>query len=457
MGKLHSKNKQPTPPPKMPTAIEVRTWIGGAQAKMSLFRSKKVNEIRAKKKEVIELLKQNNLDVAKTKMDNIIQAEDIITLYDILIPQCEVLKERSTYLLSFENVPADVKDTLDTLIYASNRLEVEELHKLREMMRLKYGDVYLMAADTNKDGKVNVNVVEKLKIKPNSDALLVVRLKQIVAESKIDFTFPPEFEFYSNNEPNFNEQQNMNMNPYMDNNNNNNMMMNNQMGQGDFNPYMNNMPPQNFNNNYNPYSNNNNNNPYCNNNSMMNNSNIPNNPYNNSFNQSNIDYQQNANNNNENNFGFQQMPPNNNFNNQPMPQSQMQNNPPMQFPQRTAQNVLGDFPKSQPQQPNNANNSYANFNPYKEEPKANVSQPTLAASNVEFNKDFSHLHKMDGFPTNQATNVEPEPKKKEETKDENEELSKKISELHLGDTYINDSPTVSRIEDENKDKKDEEP
>ena len=31
-----------------------------------------------------------------------------------------------------------------------------------------------------------------------------------------------------------------------------------------------------------------------------------------------------------------------------------------------------------------------------------------------------------------------------------EELSKKISELHLGDTYINDSPTVSRIEDEKK-------
>ena len=48
MGKLLSKQKKPLPP-KLPTAIEIRTWIGGAQAKMSLYRSKKVNDIRAKK------------------------------------------------------------------------------------------------------------------------------------------------------------------------------------------------------------------------------------------------------------------------------------------------------------------------------------------------------------------------------------------------------------------------
>ena len=60
---------------------------------------------------------------------------------------------------------------------------------------------------------------------------------------------------------------------------------------------------------------------------------------------------------------------------------------------------------------------------------------------------------MDGFPTNQTTNAQ-EPKKEEpkieSNKDGDEELSKKISELQLGDTYINDSPTVSRIEDEKK-------
>lgn len=434
MGKLLSKQKKPLPP-KLPTAIEIRTWIGGAQAKMSLYRSKKVNDIKAKKKDVIELLKQNNLDVAKTKMDTIIQAEDTITIYDILVPQCEILKERCTYLLTFENVPVDIKDTLDTLIYASNRLEVEELHKVREMIRLKFGDAYVNGGDTNKDGNVNINVIEKLKVKPNTDAFLIVRLKQIVAESKINFTFPPEFEYDPSvaNQPNFNEQQPQNMNPYMDNNNN---MMNSQMGNGNFNPYMSNMQ-QNFNNNsnFNPY-NNMNNNPYSNN----------------SFNQSNINPQ--YPNGNDNNMGFQPMPPqgNNNFTNQQiMPLTQMPNQ--MQFPQAENQNAIGDFPQKQ-QQPNivNNTNSYASFNPYKQDSNIHPQiKPTL--SNVEFNKDYSHLHKMDGFPTNQTTNAQ-EPKKEEpkieSNKDGDEELSKKISELHLGDTYINDSPTVSRIEDEKK-------
>ena len=436
MGKIHSKNKK-LPPPKLPTTIEIRTWVGGAQAKMSLFRSKKVNEIRAKKKDVIELLKQNNLDVAKTKMETIIQAEDTITIYDILVPQCEILKERCTYLLTYENVPVDIKDTLDTIIYASNRLEVEELHKLREMIRVKYGDAYVMSADTNKDRNVNINVIEKLKVKPNTDAFLIVRLKQIVAESKINFTFPPEFEYDPSvaNQHNFNEQQPQNMNPYMDNSNN---MMNSQMSSGNFNPYMSNML-QNFNNNsnFNPYSN------------------MDNNPYsNNNFNQSNINPQYP----NNNDMGFQQMPPqgNNNFPNQMMPQAQMENNSNMQFPQVANQKPIGDFPQNK-QQPNivNNTNSYASFNPYKED--INTQQqmkPALGSSNVEFNQDFSHLHKMDGFPTNQTTTTVQEPKKEEPKiepqKDENEELSKKISELHLGDTYINDSPTVSRIEEEKK-------
>ena len=35
-----------------------------------------------------------NLDIAKAKMESIIRLEDTITVYDILGPLCEILKER---------------------------------------------------------------------------------------------------------------------------------------------------------------------------------------------------------------------------------------------------------------------------------------------------------------------------------------------------------------------------
>ena len=39
---------------------------------------------------------------------------------------------------------------------------------------------------------VNVNLVEKLKIKTTSDAFLIIRLKQLCKEKKIPFEFPSE-------------------------------------------------------------------------------------------------------------------------------------------------------------------------------------------------------------------------------------------------------------------------
>ena len=117
---------------------------------------------------------------------------DMITVYDILSPLCEVLKERITYLLTATEPPADVKAQLDTLIYASSRIEMDDLYKLRHLVQKKYGIYYIEAADQNRDGLVNVNVIEKLKVKPASDVFLTIRLKQICKEKKFNYEFPED-------------------------------------------------------------------------------------------------------------------------------------------------------------------------------------------------------------------------------------------------------------------------
>ena len=162
------------------------------QAKMSLYRNKKVNEIRKKKEEIVSALRQNNLDIAKAKMESIIRLEDTITVYDILGPLCEILKERITYLMEANEVPPDIKAQLDTIIYASSRVDIDDLYKLRDLVQRKYGSYYIQAADQNKDGLVNINVVEKLRIKPPVDAFLTIRLKQLCKEKRINYEFPEE-------------------------------------------------------------------------------------------------------------------------------------------------------------------------------------------------------------------------------------------------------------------------
>ena len=185
------KDKGPVVVP-MPTPAEIKTYVMIAQTKISLFRNKKLDQIRKKKAEIAQSLKENNLDVAKAKMDSLIREEDYITVYDILGPLLEILKERVTYIITSNECPPDLRAQLDSVIYASTRLEFEELLKLRDLIMRKYGSAYIQKAENNVDRLVNVNLVEKLKIKPASDAFLIIRLKQLCKEKKIPFEFPSE-------------------------------------------------------------------------------------------------------------------------------------------------------------------------------------------------------------------------------------------------------------------------
>jgi hypothetical protein len=184
--------QQSNQPTKKVTPTELQTYIMVVQAKLTQNRNKKVEIIKKKRKEIAACLEDNNLDIAKAKMESLLREEDFITVFDILGPLCEILKEKVTYMLMNDKCPDDLRAILDTLVYASTRLEIDEMHKIRQLVGNRYGELYITKANSNADQLVNVNVVEKLKIKPASDQYLVARLKQVCREEKIEFDFPQE-------------------------------------------------------------------------------------------------------------------------------------------------------------------------------------------------------------------------------------------------------------------------
>ena len=192
MGNENGKKSKKGPVVHIPTASEIKTFIMIAQNKLTLFRNKKIAIIKSKKMEIAKSLKENNLDIAKAKMDSLIREEDYITAYDILGPLLEILKERVTYIITSTECPPDLRAQLDTVIYASTRLEFEELFRLRDLIMRKYGSAYIAKAESNADKLVNINLIEKLRIKPPNDAFLIIRLKQLCKQLKIPFEFPCE-------------------------------------------------------------------------------------------------------------------------------------------------------------------------------------------------------------------------------------------------------------------------
>ena len=92
-------------------------------------------------------------------MDGLIRQEDYIEVCDILNPLLEALSERVIYIFTSTECPCDLRAHLDSIIYASIRLEVEELLKLRDSILKIYGRYYIEKAENNFDKLVNVFLV----------------------------------------------------------------------------------------------------------------------------------------------------------------------------------------------------------------------------------------------------------------------------------------------------------
>ena len=184
----NSQPQQTKPKPLNPA--ELQTYLMVTQVKLNQGRNKKIALIKRKYDEIVKHLTENNLDISKAKMESLMREEDYITIYDILGPLCEILKEKVTYIMTSKECPLDLRASLDTLVYSSTRLEIDELHMVREFIKTKYTNIYIDKANSNVDKLVNINVVDKLTVKPYPEPELISRLQAICEKENINFNFP---------------------------------------------------------------------------------------------------------------------------------------------------------------------------------------------------------------------------------------------------------------------------
>ena len=178
--------------PKPVTAEELKNLIKISQERCKLYRNKKVDNIRKTEEEIANCLKSNNLDLAKAKMDNLCKFEDLVTAYDIIHPILEIIKEKCTYIISYSECPAELRAPLDSIIYAANKLEIQELMLFKEKILQKYGSSYISKAENNMDKLVNENLVAKLRVTVFNEQIIKIRLKQLCLKKKIVCPFPED-------------------------------------------------------------------------------------------------------------------------------------------------------------------------------------------------------------------------------------------------------------------------
>ena len=184
MGFGSSREEKPKEPP---ASYDLKALLTICKEKCILELNKKKNEIKKKKEEIVDSLKKNNVDMAMAKMDNLILAENYVTVYEILDRFTEILKERCVYIVTNNECPTDLRNHLDSVIFAASRLEIKELKDFREKIKQKYGEAYIVKAENNVDRYIEQVLYEKIKITIFPNELKKIRLKQLCQEKKINY------------------------------------------------------------------------------------------------------------------------------------------------------------------------------------------------------------------------------------------------------------------------------
>ena len=169
---------------------KLRSLIDSSKNKCKEEKAKKIETINKNKSEIMKCIKENNMKLANNKTDNLIKDENYVAVYDILDPILDLIKSKCNYIISTNECPEDLRYYLDSLLYATIRLDIDELMTFKDKISKIYGQYYIENAINDKDKKVNKDLIEKLKITTFSEEVIKERQNKLLAEdqSKVQYT-----------------------------------------------------------------------------------------------------------------------------------------------------------------------------------------------------------------------------------------------------------------------------
>jgi len=140
-------------------------------------------------REIAKLLdeKPPQEEKARIRAEALIRDDGTIEAYEILQLSCELLSERIKLLSSEKHCPEDLKGTISTLMWASNRVDIPELMEIRKQFKAKYGKKFEADALENKDGICNERIMARLSFQPPSAFLVHTYLEKIADQFNVDW------------------------------------------------------------------------------------------------------------------------------------------------------------------------------------------------------------------------------------------------------------------------------
>ena len=169
------------------SATKLKVQLKSATSRMVMSTNKRNNAIRIDSRLIGSLLQQRKDESARIKVEGLLHQRNLVSVMETLQLMCDLLATRIQIITHSTEVPSDLEESIATLIYASQRVEIPELELIAHQFVAKYGEKAMRLHLNNDLGRVNPRVVEKLQINPPDFALVISTMQDIAAQWEVDW------------------------------------------------------------------------------------------------------------------------------------------------------------------------------------------------------------------------------------------------------------------------------
>jgi vacuolar protein sorting-associated protein IST1 len=159
-------------------------------ARLEMNRNKRVNDMERQKKEIATLLKDpSKEELARIRTEHFVRDDRTAEVYAILNLMCVLLMERTKMLIPLTDIPYDMRETIASLVYAADKVDIPELLVVKKQLLLKFNKnlTNLLETEANQKENVNERVMEKLSVKPPSSLIVTAYMKEIAKEKAVNW------------------------------------------------------------------------------------------------------------------------------------------------------------------------------------------------------------------------------------------------------------------------------
>ncbi|KAJ1917293.1 Vacuolar protein sorting-associated protein ist1, partial [Tieghemiomyces parasiticus] len=139
------------------------------------------------RREVGQLLAAGKEENARIRVERVIREDLTVEAFEIIELFCELLLARLGLLDQMKQCDPTLVEAIHSLLYATPRVEVQELAVVRDQFAMKFGKEFVLKGAENTDNTVNPRLLLKLSWEVPAPFLVDAYLQEIARSCRVDW------------------------------------------------------------------------------------------------------------------------------------------------------------------------------------------------------------------------------------------------------------------------------